>query len=186
MNFKLNQHSFYSKKFHELGIDHYFDAMKFIRNLPYGRNSNKNDLSLVLTEKRGTCSTKHALLKILADENLQYEIKLIIGIFKMNEENTPQLTSILEKYNLKYIPEAHTYLKFQDILYDCTSSHSSALNFSNDLIEEIEINPKQIDQFKVNYHKDYLQNWIKDKSLSLDKIWKIREECIRKLSENQF
>ena len=43
--------------------------LDYIKNLPYGRNSNRTDFSLVFTEHKGTCSSKHALLKQLADTN---------------------------------------------------------------------------------------------------------------------
>ena len=34
-----------------------------VKNLPYGRNANRYDFSLVLSENKGTCSSKHAFLK---------------------------------------------------------------------------------------------------------------------------
>jgi hypothetical protein len=44
-------------------------ALLFIRQIPYGRNPDKYNLASVFTDNFGTCSTKHALLKRLADEN---------------------------------------------------------------------------------------------------------------------
>ena len=40
-----------------------------IKNLPYGRNANRYDFTLVLSENKGTCSSKHAFLKDFADKN---------------------------------------------------------------------------------------------------------------------
>jgi hypothetical protein len=74
--------------------NHCFDfnsASEFIRNLPYRRNLNKDNLATVFTDNCGTCSTKHALLKKLAEENQQSDFKLILGIFRMNGENTPKI-----------------------------------------------------------------------------------------------
>lgn len=182
LDFELNSDKSISKKFHELEIYTFSDAMNFIKNLPYGRNSNRENLILVLDEMKGTCSSKHALLKSLANENEQSEIKLMLGIFKMSESNTPKIKNTLNKFEVEYIPEAHNYLKINNKIYDCTTSNSSELNFINDLILEIDIEPHQVVDFKVGFHKKFLKDWIKSQPFSLDEIWKIRELCIADLS----
>ncbi|SMC41307.1 hypothetical protein [Moheibacter sediminis] len=171
-----------SKKFQKLEINSFSEAMKFIKNLPYGRNSNRENFLLVLNEMKGTCSSKHALLKKLAIENQKAEVKLMLGIFRMNGKNTPKIKNTLNEFNLDYIPEAHNYLKIHNQIFDCTTSNSSELNFVNDLILEIEIQPSQVIDFKVEFHKNFLNDWIKSKSFSLEEIWIIREKCIADLS----
>ena len=176
-----------SKEFTDRNIVTFKQASLFIRQLAYGRNAEKNNLATVFTDNCGTCSTKHALLKRLADENEFEKVKLIVGLFKMNKKNTPQVSSTLEKYNLEYIPEAHCYLKYEDKIIDLTKLNSKPTDFLDELIEEIEIIPEQITDFKVNYHKNYLASWLdknKQINLSLNDLWKIREECIQKLSDN--
>ena len=185
-NFYISSRNDISQKFTELGIYNFQEAAKFIRMLPYGRNTDKNDLSTVFNENRGTCSTKHALLKQLSDENNFHGLILYIGVFKMNEENTPAIAMTLKRNNLEYIPEAHCYLKFNDIILDFTKRNSSPTDFINELIEEIEIFPDQITDFKTNYHKSFLMNWLKkaNLNLSLNELWTIREQCIHDLEEN--
>ena len=176
-----------SKEFTDRNIVTFKQASLFIKQLAYGRNADKNNLATVFTDNCGTCSTKHALLKRLADENEFEKVKLIVGLFKMNKKNTPQVSSTLQKYNLEYIPEAHCYLKFEDQIIDLTKLNSKPTDFLDELIEEIEILPEQITDFKVNYHKNYLASWLdknKQINLSLNDLWKIREECIQKLSDN--
>lgn len=175
-----------SKEFTDRNIVTFKQASLFIKQLAYGRNADKNNLATVFTDNCGTCSTKHALLKRLADENEFEKVKLIVGLFKMNKKNTPQVSSTLQKYNLEYIPEAHCYLKFEDQIIDLTKLNSKPTDFLDELIEEIEIIPEQITDFKVNYHKNYLASWLdknKQINLSLNDLWKIREECIQKLSD---
>lgn len=176
-----------SKEFTDRNIVTFKQASLFIKQLAYGRNADKNNLATVFTDNCGTCSTKHALLKRLADENEFEKVKLIVGLFKMNKKNTPQVSSTLQKYNLEYIPEAHCYLKFEDQIIDLTKLNSKPTDFLDELIEEIEILPEQITDFKVNYHKNYLASWLdknKQINLSLNELWEIREECIQKLSDN--
>lgn len=161
-------------------------AMVFIRNLSYGRNANKDDLTTVFSDNKGTCSTKHAVLKQLADENGFRDIKLMLGIFKMNGKNTPRVAETLSQNNLEYIPEAHNYLKFKDEMLDFTRKNSSPNDFADDLLFEIEIKPNEINLHKNQIHKDFLGNWLsqnRDINYSLEALWKIRESCINALSE---
>ena len=51
----------------------------------------------------------------------------------------------------------------------------------------IEILPEQITDYKVNYHKNYLVTWLDNNELidlSINDIWKIREQCIQDLADN--
>lgn len=184
INFELNSNHFLSESFRELGIKTFSEAMDFIKNLPYGRNSSREDFSLVLKEHKGTCSSKHALLKSLADENNHFEVKLMLGIFKMSAENTPKIKSVLEKHHLIYIPEAHNFLKIEEEIFDCTNSHSSELNFRKDLMEVYEITPEDVIQKKIEIHQEFLKNWCQKNDFNFQEIWKIRENCISVLSGN--
>ena len=156
-----------------------------VKNIPYGRNTNRYDFSLVLSENKGTCSSKHALLKDFADKNEIENVKLFIGIFKMDEVNTPKLGDLLSKNNINYISEAHCYLKIKQIPVDATTSDSFYDKIKQDIMEEIEILPNQVSDFKVAYHKAFLKKWIKEtnQNNTFEEIWRIREECISKLSE---
>lgn len=156
-----------------------------VKHLPYGRNANRHDFSLVLSENKGTCSSKHAFLKDFANTNNISNVKLYIGIFKMNEVNTNKIFPLLFENNITYIPEAHCYLKINGIPLDVTTSESFYEKIKNEILEEIEIEPHQVAEFKVNYHKNFIKNWIeKTKQIkSFDEIWSIREKCIQKLSE---
>ncbi|MGC4041838.1 MAG: hypothetical protein QM710_13915 [Flavobacterium sp.] len=163
------------------------DAVHFVAHLNYGRNANKEDLKTVFSDNCGTCSTKHALLKLLADENGFGGIKLLLGIFKMNAKNTHRVAQTLLKNHLEYLPEAHNYLKANSTIFDFTKANSKASDFADDLIMEIEMQPNQISDYKVGFHKKYLQQWLDENpqiQFDLDGIWQIREQCIRDLSNN--
>jgi hypothetical protein len=184
MNFPIISSEKLSFEFLRRSIFDFESAAVFIRNLPYGRNANKQNLETVFSDGCGTCSTKHALLKQLAIENDQDEIKLFIGLFKMNGVNTPEVRPILRKNHLEYIPEAHCYLKHQGVILDCTKANSKPSDFIDDLIEEMEISPDQITDYKINYHKNYLKTWLMETGheLPLDDLWRIREACIQSLA----
>jgi hypothetical protein len=156
-----------------------------VKNIPYGRNANRYDFSLVLSENKGTCSSKHAFLKDFADNNGIENVKLYIGIFKMNETNTPKLGDLLSNNKIEYIPEAHCYLKINQVPVDVTTVDSFYDKIKQDIIEEIEITPNQVSDFKVEYHKAFLKKWINETNQNniFEEIWDIREKCILKLSE---
>ena len=164
-------------------IHTFHTAIDFVHHLPYARNTKRNEPTILLTDRCGTCSTKHAFLKRLADENEVPGLHLIVGIFKMKAANTPQVKSILDRYSLDYLPEAHTYLKYYGQIYDYTKSPS--FDFEDDLIEEVEIAPEEITEYKIIYHRTYIEEWLsanKQIPYSLSELWAIREECIKALS----
>lgn len=186
-NFDIKSTGQISKEFIDRNILTFNQATLFVKELAYGRNADKNNLASVFTDNCGTCSTKHALLKKLADENNFETVKLIVGIFRMNKNNTPEISETLLQNNLDFIPEAHCYLKFEDQILDLTKINSNPKDFVDDLIEEIEILPEQITDYKVNYHKNYLVTWLdnnKQINFSLNDIWNIREQCIEDLANN--
>lgn len=185
-DFEISSDKTVSSQFQNKNISSFAEAIRFIRLLPYGRNKDKNNLTSLFEENCGTCSTKHALLKRLADEHDISDVKLIIGIFKMNTVNTPAVAQTLTKHNLTYLPEAHCYLKFQDERIDATKEGFDPSNYQNDLLEELEISPDQISEFKVNYHKKFLSTWLNEQPTihySLNELWAIREQCILDLED---
>ena len=155
-----------------------------IQQLPYGRNSNREDIILVWREQKGTCSSKHAFLKHVADLNTIPNIELILGMYKMTESNTRKIGTILTRNGLDYIPEAHCYLKQDGKRIDYTSQNSGIKKIENDILEEQIISPSQVVDFKVNFHKNYIRQWIiNDKiPMSFNEVWAIREKCISNLS----
>lgn len=184
-NFKIVSPEEISERFTALGIEDFVTAAKYIKQLPYRRNSNKNDLSTVFSEGCGTCGSKHAVLRQLAIENHAQGIMLMTGIFKMSAENTPAVAATLKKYNLDYIPEAHNYHKADELELDFTWPVAGIRDFKKYLLAESEFEPWQIGEFKVAYHREFLGEWIKTQQLpySPDEIWTIRETCIQDLSK---
>jgi hypothetical protein len=185
-DFKIVSAANISSAFKKNNIHSFAGAVEFIRDLPYKRNSDKNDLTTVFSDNCGTCSTKHAILKKLADENNFQGVELMLGVFRMNKINTPKVSETLLQNDLEYIPEAHNYLRFEDQVWDFTARSWISAGFLSDLLEEIVIEPEQITDFKVAYHKEYLNKWLSENaeiSYSLHEIWQIKEQCIRDLSK---
>lgn len=162
------------------------DALSYIQQLSYGRNTNRSDLSLVITNEKGTCSSKHALLKTIANENKIEGVQLILGMYKMTKKNTPGIGDHISKSELPYIPEAHCYLKIHGERRDFTSPSSSIKKIEKDILTEIEIAPSQVAQWKVDFHKQFIKDWNISEGIhkDFDRIWMIREQCISSLSNS--
>lgn len=174
-----------SEAVRNLGIIKFEDLKQYVRAIPYGRTSDRGNLNLVLRENRGTCSSKHALVKAIAIENEITGLDLVIGMYKMTSVNTPNIGDAIKNSPLSYIPEAHCYLKYNGQRIDLTAIGTSFERIQADLLEEQIIKPSQIGSYKVIYHQAYLKTWIKEKSISLDfeEVWSIREACIKNLSK---
>lgn len=183
-NFEFTSKETFTKGLKEYGIHDFQSLLFFVKNLPYGRNTNREDLYLVISESIGTCSSKHAFLKAVAVENDISEIKLILGMYKMTEKNMPKIVPVLSQNNLEFIPEAHCYLKFRNERIDVTSANSNFGTIENDILQEMEIEPQQVSEFKVDFHKNYLKKWLRENEVNFtfEEIWKIREKCIENIS----
>lgn len=172
--------------FLSLGKPDLSSAARYVYELPYGRNLDPGDPLIVLHEKRGTCSTKHALLRRLALEQ-GLNLSLFLGIYEMTERNTPGVGAVLQRHGLTFLPEAHCYLRFGETRVDLTSSSGDPREPITTFLHEEEIAPTQISHYKVGVHKNFLKKWIAGndglRGLPLEEVWKIREECIASLSQ---
>lgn len=171
----------------EKGLHTWNNLVNYVQQLPYGRNATRTNFELVLTEGRGTCSTKHALLKQIADANGITDVKLIMGVYKMDEENSPAIGNVLSNAQIQYVPEAHCYLKINGRRLDIMSPASDIDQLMPYMIEETEIIPEQTGTFKVEYHRTFMQQWVKNHlpDRDFEEVWAIREQCITAMTSKQ-
>jgi hypothetical protein len=166
-------------RFAALGILDYRGAARHVRSLPYGRNSDRSDWMLVLNEGRGTCSTKHALLAELARENGR-RVALMLGVYEMDEANTPGVGAVLKHDGLRCIPEAHCYLAYEGARVDVARQGEGGQ--IQRFLHEEEIEPCQIGDYKVAAHKEFVRRWAEERGLDPGHVWRAREECIAALA----
>ena len=182
LNFRIRASGKISDFFMQEGIADFKAATAYIRQLRYERISNTSDVSLVFIERRGTCSSKHAVLAELANEQAQ-NISLRLGFYEMNGDNTPGVGGVLQKHNLQSILEAHCYLEHDGRRFDFTRPVASE-SMDLSIISEEEITSKQIGEYKNRRHRGAMNEWLKLRAMSysLDEAWNIREECIGAIS----
>lgn len=175
-----------SRAFKRAGCHSCQSAAVALLDLPYGRNTDPSALLAVLEEGRGTCSTKHALLKRLIDEQEVQGVELRTAIYEMTEANTPGIGAVLAQYALDSIPEAHCFLVIQGQRLDVTRRLPPGAEPITAFLAEEVITPEQTTAYKREFHRRYLAGRLEQGAYpghSLDSLWAIREQCIAALAE---
>jgi len=184
-NFKIEGTKPLSKLCLDKGLNDFESVCNYMQSLPYGRNTERTNYQAILHENKGTCSTKHAFLKQVSIEQNAFHIQFFLGIYQMQEHNTKGVGEVLSKYNLDYIPEAHTYLKCNNNIIDITRRVENNTCFKDYLLFEEQILPQQIGHYKIEMHKNFIKTWMINKKTpyTFEEIWAIREACISALSK---
>ena len=116
-----------SKEFLALGIRSFLDACRYVHELPYGYNSDRDDLMILFKEKMGTCTTKHAVIATLAAE-LGLAITKSVGVYAMTEAIVTGTDKILAEYGLPYVPMIHCFLEHGNYRVDLTEGNRNGKN----------------------------------------------------------
>ncbi len=165
------------------GIISFQSLIEWVEQLPYKRNSNRADFSLVFNEECGTCSTKHALVKTIAEENDWSAVQLFLGQYEMSEQTNPGIGVLLQENSLDFIPEAHVYLKIDGRIFDLTGLPKGVTSFEQSLTNEHLIEPYQIGDYKFKWHDAVLLNYGIQMNKSLDALKEIRENGLLLLND---
>lgn len=167
-----------SNRFKHKGVSTFHEACDFIWKLPYGR-TNHHGLIAVLSEGKGTCSSKHRLLKALVDELGIDGIELIVGIYLMNENNTPGVGFVLDRSEFNSIPEAHCYLRYDNRRIDLTRSEIVASEPIKEFLIEVAVEADKLPEFKEPFHYQYIADKYGNERAKA--VWVCREQCIAAL-----
>ena len=160
----------------EYNIETFHQAADWVWHLPYGRNSCGDPFS-VLLEERGTCSTKHAFLAQLAQDH-GLPVKLMVGIYLMNEANTTGVGVVLREAGLPAVPEAHCYLMYAGQRIDLTRCVRCMNSPFDSILMEQTIRPEQIGEHKKAFHQRMLRQWATQHHYDWEEVWRVREACI--------
>ena len=85
-----------SKNFLALGIKTFRSACDYVHNIDYGYNSNYEDKMIFFKEKKGSCTSKHAVIAGLAEE-LDLPLYKNVCVYKFTEEITTGVQRILNR-----------------------------------------------------------------------------------------
>ena len=177
-----------SGKFLSLGINGFIDACHYVHELPYGYNSDRDDLMILFKEKFGSCTTKHAVIATLAAESGR-PIEKAIGIYAMTEEIATGTVKILDQYGLPYVPMLHCFLVYGEYRVDLTEGNNNGKKRS---IEDFLYTEKVIPNISAKDEYQLYRRALKDdiliknelKGIDLKNILKAREEGLALLKAN--
>ena len=116
-----------TRTFLSMGTDTFHAACRYVNELPYGYNSDRDDPMILFKEKLGSCTTKHAVIATLASE-LEIAIDKYIGIYAMTEALVTGTRKILERYHLPYVPMVHCFLVFEKQRVDLSEGNQNGKN----------------------------------------------------------
>jgi hypothetical protein len=170
-----------SIKFRDLGIHDFHHACEWIRDLPYGYNSNPSDPYSVFIERRGICTTKHGAIALLAQE-LDLDVRRMLGFYRLNERIVSGTGEILKTHGLSYIPQTHCFLDYHTDFVDLTEDNCHAKKkrldeFDLILRAQVDLNEmKELELYKVGLDY-YMMNDEKLASMKKEDLITILQEC---------
>jgi len=118
-----------SRELLNLGVTTFVEACRYIHRMPYGYNTDRDDLMILFKEEKGTCTTKHSVIGALAKE-LDLPVNKTIAIYAMTEAIVTGTDRILEKYDLPYVPMIHCFLAYDTYRVDLTEGNHNGKNRS--------------------------------------------------------
>lgn len=118
-----------SQRFIDLNLRSFLQACEYVHGLPYGYNSNRDDLYILFSENMGSCTTKHAVIATLGQE-LNLSIYKAIGIYAMTEAIVSGTQEILDSHGLPYLPMVHCFLRYERYQVDLTEGNRNGKNQS--------------------------------------------------------
>ncbi|MGD9346849.1 MAG: hypothetical protein PVH84_13355 [Candidatus Aminicenantes bacterium] len=177
-----------SAKFLSLGIRSFIDACRYVHELPYGYNSDRDDLMILFKENRGTCTSKHAVIATLAKE-LELPIVKNVGIYAMTEEIVTGTDEILAKYNIPYVPMIHCFLVEGEHRVDLSEGNNNGKNRPiEDFLytQQVQPNISSKDEYLL-YRRALKEHILTRKEMAGSDIRQIlhaREEGLKRLKHN--
>jgi hypothetical protein len=150
-------------------------------SLPYRRPAGSGHPLAVLREGCGTCSGKHQLLARLAQASGRFDVVLTLGVYDMDEDNTPGVGEVLAAAGVRHLPEAHCYLTVDHQRLDYTGLPRGKRSVFSALVQEHFPRPDDLVERKAAVHGAALAAWAGQHGWPVDRAWALREACITAL-----
>ncbi len=174
-----------ASKFLQLGVTNFLSACRYVYELPYGYNSDRDDLLILFKEGKGSCTTKHAVIATLAQE-LALAVVKNIGIYAMTEDIVSGTQDILNSFNLPYVPMLHCFLVYDKYRVDLTEGNHNGKNRPiNDFLHTEKVIPNISAKDEYMLYRDALKNRIllrgELKGIDIKRALQAREEGLHLL-----
>ncbi|MEL6490706.1 MAG: hypothetical protein AAFQ95_12145 [Cyanobacteria bacterium J06621_3] len=160
-------------------------ACRAVKAMPYGSNSNSANSLLLFEEGRGTCSTKHGAIALLAKEQ-GLPVYKNLGFYRLNNTIVTGVNEILQAYGLSFVPQIHCFLEYKNYRIDLTEGNCNGKNQTIDDYDfVVSVEPDPSYEEKQSCYLEYLRRYFKLapelEAVGEEKVLKILEECDRQL-----
>ena len=177
-----------SRAFLARGLTTFIAACRYVHQMPYGTNSTREDPLILFRENRGSCTTKHMAVGLLAEE-LRLPIDKHIGIYAMNEALVTGAGRIAADHGLPYIPVVHCYLSDGKARVDLTQGNRNGKNGPIDtFLFTARVRPDISDKEEYRLYRRVLQSHILTREemagIDLKTILRAREAALVLLKFN--
>jgi hypothetical protein len=177
-----------AKAFLDFGIERFQEACRYVHGLPYGYNSDRDDLMILFKEKMGTCTTKHAVISTLAAE-LGLPITRGVGVYPMTEAIVTGTDKILAEYSLPYVPMIHCFLEYTNYRVDLTEGNRNGKNRPIDdflFTDRVEATISAKDEYMIyrNALSEVILKREEMKGIDIRRVLQAREEGLKLLKAN--
>jgi len=154
----LNRSGPVSREFADPGIKSFHPDCGYVHEMPYGYNSDRDDVMILFREGYGSCTTKNAVIATLARELALYVHKMI-GIYRMTDSLVTGTAAILSKYDLPYVPMVHCFLAYDEFRVDLTEGNDNGKNGPVDeFLVTKQIGPDITEKDEYLLYRDALEN----------------------------
>lgn len=177
-----------STEFLRLGVGSFHEACRYVHELPYGYNSNRDDPMILFKEKMGSCTTKHAVIATLAQE-LGLAVRKNVGIYPMTEDIVTGTGRLLAEFGLPYLPMLHCFLVHGTLRVDLTEGNRNGKNRSIEVFlhtAAVVPNITASDEYLL-YREALTETILKRPELTgvdIKRVLRAREEGLKLLREN--
>ena len=177
---KIRPAGIISNTFLDLNVPSFQEACAYVHHMPYGYNTDRDDLMSLFKEGMGSCTTKHAVIATLASE-LDLPVGKQIGVYAMTEPLVTGTGVIIEKYALPYLPMVHCFLSDGTHRVDLTQGNANGKNgpiddFLHTAPAEANISAKDEYLLYRNALKDHILIREEFQAVEIKTILKAREE----------
>jgi len=164
------------------------EACRYVHELPYGYNSDRDDPMILFKERMGTCTTKHATIATLARE-LGLPTFKDVGIYAMTEAIVTGTGRITAEYALPYVPMIHCFLEFEGRRVDLTEGNRNGKNRPIGeflFTQQVEPNISAKAEYLIyrNALKGLLQSREELRGIEIQRLLRAREEGLKILRAN--
>ncbi|MEJ5357880.1 MAG: hypothetical protein WHT06_04335 [Desulfobacterales bacterium] len=177
-----------SEEFLRREIRRFHDACRWVHELPYGYNSDRDERMILFRENKGTCTTKHAVIGTLAAEQ-GLDVRKNVGIYAMTEEIVTGTKRLLDRFGLPYIPMVHCFLVHERFRVDLTEGNRNGKNRPIEGFLHVEEVPAAISgkEEYLLYRRVLAEKILRRPELAgvdLRRVLQAREEGLKLLKEN--